>query len=106
MREASIPASTAVERVHSRQAFEAIALQRVEADGKPPQTRALQVVDRVLEQDAVGGERQVPNPGLLGERGDECRKVAAEQGFAACQPEPIDAQLAEQIRKLAGLFEG
>ena len=57
------------------------------------------------EVDAVGGHRQVAEPGLRGQAADERRQIAAEQRLATGQADAVDAERHEDVDDPRQLFE-
>ena len=94
----------------ARQAFEAIDLQRVEADGDPIEPGLAQGRCRRGEMHAVGRQRSLAEAVARSQPGDEARQIAAQQRLAAGQPDtghaladedpgqPIDLLEAQEIR--------
>jgi hypothetical protein len=93
------------QRVHFRELLKPVAAQRVQAHGETVQPGGLELGCAVGQQDAVGGERQVPHPRFARELTDEARQVTAEQRLAARHANPVDAELPEQVRQPADLLE-
>jgi hypothetical protein len=74
----------AIELVEARQSAEAIAPERVEADGEPVKAGVLQRVRMRGEQHAVGGQREVESPSASRRAVDE--RPAGRGGAAARRP--------------------
>ncbi|MEZ5333684.1 MAG: hypothetical protein R2991_16990 [Thermoanaerobaculia bacterium] len=72
---------------------EALAVEGVDADVDPPDAGSLECLGLLLELGAVGGEREVLEPGQSREPFDDLDDVAAHQRLAAGQPHAPDAHL-------------
>ncbi len=94
-----------VELVEACQRDESITAKRVEAHRDAPQARRGEAVDLILEQDAVGGEREIGEPRLAGNHADQRREIAPQQRLAAGEPHLVDAQREEHVDQPCDLFE-
>ena len=99
------PFEDAIELVEAGEGLEPVAAERVEAHRDSAEPGPLQPVDLVGQQDAVRGQRKVGQARLGGEQLDQHVEVAAEQRFAAGQPETIDAQADEHVHERADFLE-
>ena len=94
-----------VETVEACQVAEALAIERVEADGDAVQSGRAQRGRLRRQQDAVGREGEVADAGPRRERSDERRQIPPQQRLAAGQAHTIDAQIAEGVGDRANLLE-
>ena len=91
--------------VGARERLEAIRSQRVEADRDAPQAGGGQRVDLIGEQDPVGGHRDVIEAGFGSDHGHQLRQIAAEERFAAGEPDAVDAFGDEDVDERGDLLE-
>ena len=89
----------------ARQRGEAVGVEGVEAHGDAVEARVPQRPRRLRQEDAVGGEREVGEARLAGERAHEVRQIAPQQRFAAGQPQLVGAEGQELIDQAADLLE-
>ena len=87
-----MPAQTASSASNARELREAVAAQRVEADGDAMEAGGSERVGLIGEQNAVGREREVGEAGLPGEHADQARQLAAQQRLAAGEADLVDAE--------------
>ena len=95
-----------VERVAAGQLVEAVALQRVDRDVEAVDAGGHEALGVALEQEAVGGDRQVRRRRRSREHGGQSRKLPADQRLAAGQPDVVDAHRGEQTHQPRDLLEG
>ena len=94
------------ERVAARELEEAVAVERVERDVEALDARGDERGGVALEQEAVGGQRQVAHARQRREHRDQARQVAPDERLAAGQPHVADAHLREQAHDALELLEG
>ncbi len=71
-------------------------VQGVERNIDSPHPRRLQRPGKPFQQVAVGGQREIGDPGQVRDGRRQARQLAPQQGFAAGQPHHAHAQLREQ----------
>ena len=76
-------------------------VERIQADGDAVQTGVFQGLGFLLEQRAVGGEREI-EPGFAGQQFDQFFQLPAHQRFAAGDADFFDAVIAENPRPGGG----
>ena len=86
--------------------FEALAIERVEMDIQAAKTGIVERLCVLLEQDGVGGQREVANPRDRGKAFDQPRQIAAEQRFAAGETQFVDAERGRDAHEALDLLEG
>ena len=95
----------AVDFVETGERHEAIAAERVEAHRDAPEARRRETVDLILEQDAVGGEREIGKPRLAGNHPDQRGEVAPQQRLAAGEPNLVHAERQEDVDQRGDFLE-
>ena len=93
-------------RLTTRQGFEAIRIERIEADRDPMEAGVEQRLRVFREQDPVGRQREVFDAGVLRQHSDQYRKVFAEQRLPARQSNFVHAQFCKQAREGVHFLEG
>ena len=99
------PAADRGELVHPRQRAEALAIERVQADGDAMEPGRPQRVRLSAQQDAVGRERQIGDRAPRREPFDEARQIAAKERLAAGNPHPVHAERREDVHDGADFLE-
>ena len=89
---ARMPSITCSKPGPPRQPLELGGVHRVEADVDPLEPGVAQAAGPRGQQDAVGGQADVLDPGDRRQLLDQDREVAAHQGLAAGQPDLVDPQ--------------
>src|SRR5215216_4626868 len=99
------PLQHAIEFVETGKRLESIALQRIEADGKPMQAGLAQCHRMRTKEYAIGGEGEVADGGPAGKSCDQIWKIPAQQRFATSQSDLVDTQGREDVDQVLDFLE-
>src|SRR2546422_610577 len=93
------------EGIPPRQGLEPFGLEGVQAHGHPVQAGVQERLSLLRQQDAVGRQGEVLDPGIAPQHADQDRQVLAQQGLAAGQAHLVHAELREDAGQRVELLE-
>src|SRR5205823_535169 len=85
--------------------LKASAVESVDVDVEPAQSRVVERLSELFQQDAIGGERHVFDALDRGKARHQHRQIAAQQRLTTCEAQLADAQAGGDAHEALDLFE-